>query len=396
MATIGNINIGITASTKGLEESLKRAEKKIGALRNANRKAGIGQGTARGRGAGRGGGGAGGGGGNTFLGGGKKILGPLAAALGVRSLARTSDAFTEMNNKVGTVTDGLVDQKETMAKLAATANRARAPVTAVAAVFQRFAFAGKNFNTTNEEALKMVETLFKIGVVGGVTSVELRATLIQLSQGFGKGRLDGIELTSVMEQMAPLAQLFADRLGVPIGRLKELGAEGKITSKVIKDTLTIAAEAIDAKFASTKFTVSQNMAIIQNSWTLLVGEINKATGATERFKEAQEGITFGLDFLTEAISNEKSPERQFFEDVGGALNDNIVRRTIERVARLQSATDPLAKGAESFFGPNNPLLDGKVTEANSGALLKEMAENTKAVIRTQDFLSRRGGGAGYG
>jgi tape measure domain-containing protein len=392
MATIGNINIGITATTKGLEKGLKDAERKVGSLKNANRKAGIGQGSAGGRGSGRAGGA---GGGNTLFAGGAKVLGPLAAVLGVRSLSRTSDAFTEMQNKVGTVTEGIQDQQETMKKLADTANRARAPITAVAAVFQRFAFAGKNFNTTNDEALKMVETLFKIGVVGGVTSVELRATLIQLSQGFGKGRLDGIELTSVMEQMAPLAQLFADRLGVPIGRLKELGAEGKITSQVIKETLTIAAEAIDAKFAATKFTVSQNLEIMKNNWTLLVGEIAGATRAVEKFKTAQVFISKGLQFTITAIADEKSIERSFFSDINNS-KFNLISQAIQGIAKLQILTDPLSKGSESFLGPKNPLLDGKVTEENSGALLEAMKLNTAEILKTNDFLSRRGGGAGYG
>jgi tape measure domain-containing protein len=372
MATIGNINIGITASTKGLDRGLQDAKTKLAALKGQRKEAGI---------TGGGGGGSSKRGGGSFFaaGAGAKVLGPLAAALGVRSLARASDAWTTMNNKVGTVTEGIEDQSQTMKDVVATANRARAPVTAVAAVFQRFAFAGKNFKTTNAEALKMVETLFKIGVVGGVTSTELRATLIQLSQGFGKGRLDGIELTSVMEQMAPLAQLFADRLGVPIGKLKELGAEGKITSKVIKETLTIAAEAIDAKFANTKFTIDQNMEIINNAWTVLIGSINQATEATEKFKVAQVGISKTLNFLSTGISEANSPERRFFEDIADALLDNPITGAMEELAALQSKTDPLAKGSEAFLGPENPFVTGEVTEENSKAQLIELGKITKAI-----------------
>ena len=366
MATIGNINVAITATTEGLKKGIDTAKKGLGGL--GQKLGAIGNKKVKGGG----------------------ILGAVGGALGTRSILRAADSYTEMNNKIRTVTNGIEDQKATMKSVLETANRARAPVTAVAAVFQRFAFAGKNFDTTNKEALKMVETLFKIGVVGGVTSTELIATLIQLSQGFGKGKLDGIELTSVMEQMAPLAQLLADTLGVPIGRLKDLGAAGKLTSAVIKRSLTSAAAGIDTKFNATTATVSQSLEVLENKWIALVGATNEASSATLGIAVVFGNLFETLDFLTTSIENSKQAMvdlrltfkffRLEYQTLIDLITDNPIGRVLGFLANLQAESVNLGVDSDRFLGPNNPLGEGKITEENSAAIVEELKINTQAIL----------------
>ena len=213
----------------------------------------------------------------------------------------------------------------------------------------------RSFRFCSAPPLKMVETLFKIGVVGGVTGVEMRATLIQLSQGFGKGRLDGIELTSVMEQMAPLAALFADALGVPIGKLKELGAAGKITNDVITKVLIDNANLIDAKFDLTAVTIQQAMTMANNKWVVLIGTINEATGASGIFKDSMIALVNVFEFLTTAIDDANSAQRRFFQD----LNEgNPIGMALIAGAKADVAIERLgSSGPGEFFGPENPLAE---------------------------------------
>jgi tape measure domain-containing protein len=59
------------------------------------------------------------------------------------------------------------------------------------------------------------------------------AALTQLSQGLASGTLRGEELNSVMEQTPRLAQALAQGMGVSIGQLRAMGAEGRITSLAV-------------------------------------------------------------------------------------------------------------------------------------------------------------------
>ena len=86
-------------------------------------------------------------------------------------------------------------------------------------------------------SLQQIETIF-VGVTAAAKNTGLGAesvnnALIQLTQGLASGRLQGDELRSVLEQLPPLSQAIAKELNVPVGSLKQLGSEGKITTDII-------------------------------------------------------------------------------------------------------------------------------------------------------------------
>jgi tape measure domain-containing protein len=71
----------------------------------------------------------------------------------------------------------------------------------------------------------------------GATAQESSAALIQLKQALASGVLQGEELRSIREQAPLVAQAIAAEMGVTIGELKELGAEGKITTDIVLNAL---------------------------------------------------------------------------------------------------------------------------------------------------------------
>ena len=67
----------------------------------------------------------------------------------------------------------------------------------------------------------------------GATAQETSNALIQLKQGLASGVLQGEELRAIREQAPLAAQAIAKELGVTIGELKDLAAEGKVTTDVV-------------------------------------------------------------------------------------------------------------------------------------------------------------------
>ena len=85
--------------------------------------------------------------------------------------------------------------------------------------------------------LQQLEVLF-VGVsnaarLSGASAAEAQGALLQLRQGLASGRLQGDELRSVLENLPALSQAIAKELGVTVGQVKQLGADGKITSDII-------------------------------------------------------------------------------------------------------------------------------------------------------------------
>ena len=69
--------------------------------------------------------------------------------------------------------------------------------------------------------------------LAGASAIESSNAFRQLAQALGSGRLAGDEFRSISEQIPTLLAPIAEELNVPIGKLKELAAEGKLTSDVV-------------------------------------------------------------------------------------------------------------------------------------------------------------------
>ena len=73
--------------------------------------------------------------------------------------------------------------------------------------------------------------------LSGVSTVEASNAFRQLAQALGSGRLAGDEFRSVSEQIPTILKPIADELNVTQGELKQLAAEGKLTSEVVLRSL---------------------------------------------------------------------------------------------------------------------------------------------------------------
>jgi tape measure domain-containing protein len=77
-----------------------------------------------------------------------------------------------------------------------------------------------------------------VAFASGTSADEASAAFRQLSQALGSGRLQGDEFRSISEQLPGILGLVADELNVQVGELKELSKEGKITARVLINSLS--------------------------------------------------------------------------------------------------------------------------------------------------------------
>ena len=69
--------------------------------------------------------------------------------------------------------------------------------------------------------------------LSGASISESSSAWLQLSQALGSGVLRGEELNSVFEQTPAIVQGIAKEMGAPIGQIRQLAADGKITSDIV-------------------------------------------------------------------------------------------------------------------------------------------------------------------
>lgn len=172
--------------------------------------------------------------------------------------------MTTTRARLDLMNDGLQTTAELQDMIVKSANRSRAAYSTTAdAVAKMGIMAGDAFSS-NEELIAFSELINKQFTIAGTSAAGIDAAMLQLTQAMSSGVLRGEELNSVFEQAPTIIQTIADYLGVPIGKIREMAAEGQITSTIVKNAMLASADEINAKFASMPMTFSQVWTIAKN------------------------------------------------------------------------------------------------------------------------------------
>lgn len=242
-----------------------------------------------------------------------KTLGGVIASIGIYELAKktiqTADTMNLLEGRVSLVTKSMNEQIAVQEKLFKVAQNTRQGLEATTSLYTNLASSMTAMGKSQNDIIKMTETVNKAMVISGSSTQQAQAAIMQLGQAFASGTLRGDELNSILENSKGLAQAIADGMGVPIGKLRELGSEGKITSETLAKALEKSASDIEAKFGKMPQTVGQSLTQVENSIMSLVGvadnAVNGSGGLSEIFSyfskyldENQASvIEFGSDFL---------------------------------------------------------------------------------------------------
>lgn len=145
--------------------------------------------------------------------------------------------MTTTRARLDLMNDGLQTTDELQNKIMQSANRSRASFQTTAdAVAKMGIMAGDAFSS-NDELIEFAELINKQFTIAGTSASGIDAAMLQLTQAMSSGVLRGEELNSIFEQAPTIIQTIADYLGVPIGQIREMASEGKITATVVKNAM---------------------------------------------------------------------------------------------------------------------------------------------------------------
>lgn len=222
-----------------------------------------------------------------------------AASVGVSVsyLVGLGDAYTTLQNKLQNVATSTEQVNELTGRLFELANQTRTPVQDTATAFVRFDRALQSLGRSQDDTLRLTETVNKALVVSGATAGEASSALLQLSQAFNAGKLQGDEFRSLAENMPVVLDAVAKATNTPINQVKKLATEGKITSEVLFRAFKLIEKQIDDTFAKTVPTVGQAFNVLQNNVLKAFGEFDKAAGITSGLAKAIIFLSKNIDVL---------------------------------------------------------------------------------------------------
>lgn len=227
-----------------------------------------------------------------------------AIAGAVAAFSSISDEVTKLNGILKNSAGGNIVFGQSLEDVKNIASVAQVDLLGVGTAYARISNSLKDLGVDQKQVSDITETLSLALKVNGATAAESSSTLLQLSQAFGSGKLAGDEFRAAMEAAPNVMRQLAQSLNVPFGSLKELAAQGQLTSDVLLKAFT------DQKFleslrlqAAQMKTIDGSLQELKNSLTLTVNDFNKATGASNLLAQGISGIAGAFELTSDVINN---------------------------------------------------------------------------------------------
>ena len=230
-----------------------------------------------------------------------RVAASLTAYLSASAVASYAEAWTVLNNKLSNsvrASESLVEVTERVFNIS---QDTRSSLDATATLYARLERGTRQYNTSAEDLAKLTTIINQGFIVSGATAQEAENAIIQLSQGIASGVLRGEEFNSVSEQGSRLMVALADSMGVSIGQLRAMAAEGKLTTDVVVNGLLSQGAAIGEEFSKTTQTMSQALQEAGNNITKFFGNSSTVQSFIGGFNDSVVMVSENLDYLTNIL-----------------------------------------------------------------------------------------------
>lgn len=225
----------------------------------------------------------------------------LLAALSVQQVGAYAQAWQDLSNKLANAVRDSVPPFETLADVTERvfdiAQKTRSGLDSTATLYARLERSTRSYGVSVEDLTRLTTIINQGFVVSGASAEEASNAVIQLAQGLASGALRGDEFNSVNEQGNRLMIALADSMGVSIGELRNMAAQGKLTTDVIVNGLLSQGDKIGQEFAKTTGTISQSLEVANNNITKFFGENATVKTGVKIFSESVISLSENLDSL---------------------------------------------------------------------------------------------------
>lgn len=281
----------------------------------------------------------------------------LYAAIGTgRAILNSADAITKLNGQLKNATSSQVEFGQAFANVQSIAQRSQTDIGAVGSVYARLSNALRDLGASQSQVSDVTETLALALKVNGATASETAATLLQLSQAFGKGKLDGDEFRSAMEAAPNVMRELAKSLNVPFGSLKDLAAQGKITSDVLLTAFTNPQLLSSlTQQAQGMRTLGGSVTVAKNEIGLFAGTILNSSGITNGFGTIIDVVASNFATLNRQISGTKKGIDALFPSYQKFIEAENKRNGISPNAAPVGIAIPKGAPQGEVFSTGRPL-----------------------------------------
>lgn len=229
----------------------------------------------------------------------KSALAVTGIGIGAREVIAMADGYKQFTSQLKLATEGATEYQKAMADVRRISFDAQQGIEGVGSLYARISTSTKELGISQTKVAEITETVSLAFKAGSTNAANAASTMLQLSQAFGSGVLRGDEFNSVMENSPRLMKALADGMGVPVGALREMASEGKITAAVLAEALPKGLEKLRSEAAGIE-TIGGSFTTLRNKIVDYVGAADSASGATKAISTSITGLANNLDTIAVA------------------------------------------------------------------------------------------------
>lgn len=235
----------------------------------------------------------------------RNMVGAFAAFATVRQLVTIADEMQSLRTRIGQLPQTVGDVAAAFDAVGDRASANGLKLEAYGTLYSRLGHAAKDYVTTQEDLLSITDTISQALVVGGATTQEASATMIQFAQALGSGVLQGDEFRSMAEAAPQYLDQLSKAMGYPREQLKQMASDGKLTSKAVIEATRQMSGYFSEKFKEMPMTVGRSISAIGNRFAKMLDKMNRDSGAIPRIANlmlaAFDKIEAGVNFVVKAF-----------------------------------------------------------------------------------------------
>lgn len=323
----------------------------------------------------------------------QSLAGYMAGVVTVGAAINKMDAYTNLQNRLKLVTNSQQELNQAMNDTFKIAQSSYQTWDSVVQVYQRFSENAKTLGINMEQTAKLTETVSKAVAVSGASTQAAEAALTQFGQALASGTLRGEELNSILEQTPALAKAIAQGMGITVGQLRSVAAEGEITGDVLVDALTKSADSVEQLFQKTDITISQSIGLLSNELTKFIGEAGQSSGAANLLAGsikllsenlsllADAAVVGGIGYITKAILTKTVA-------VQGAIAASVAQKAADAAEAQSSLAVATAKVNEAKAHLANVQATNAETQAKYGASAANARYKLASDAVTQSIIAQ--------
>lgn len=232
----------------------------------------------------------------------KTLAGAYVGLAAVSKFVSLSDQFTKYTAQLKLSTRSQEEYNTALSDVRRIATTAQADLALIGVLYSRINNSLRELGVTQAEVSRVTETVGLALKVSGATATESASAMLQLSQAFGSGVLRGEEFNAVNEAAPALMRALAESIGVPIGALRNLASDGRITSEVMlkafSDPALIESYREQAKEVQT---ISGAMTVLSNKALEMVGVFSTATNSSNILAGGIKILSNNMDVLLSVL-----------------------------------------------------------------------------------------------